>query len=273
MNAYERGKGRGKPTHMSSAGLPPEAISYVQDRGLASEQFVARSLGALRRITEGLQSFDPLGDVTMPSGEIIEVKSAGRMFRYVNGGSKRPRSRAIVVRWRREDAPEIAGYVGVDDWRFGPPPEPRWKPIPCWYVLAAEVRPVDAAGEPADLSVSPAEAEAWDGTAEIQLASGEFVEVRDETADERRRRQWREAGARRRARLRELPVPLPWTDPDTAHRGLGNGGGGRPVVRHSVFCLLCGEPDPVHLPTCAGVTTSAPRLVDPYHPTRKDGEE
>lgn len=52
------------------------------------------------------------------------------------------------------------------------------------------------------------------------------------TEQERLRAAWRKADAARRARTANLPVPLPWTDPDTAHRGLGPGHGGKPVKRH-----------------------------------------
>lgn len=45
------------------------------------------------------------------------------------------------------------------------------------------------------------------------------------------RASWRKADRARRARLNAIPEPMPWTDPDTAHRALGPGHGGRPVKR------------------------------------------
>lgn len=54
------------------------------------------------------------------------------------------------------------------------------------------------------------------------------------TKEERRRATARNADLARNARVANKPEPMPWTDPDTAHRGLGPGHGGKHVTHQDV---------------------------------------
>lgn len=200
-------------THMEQAGVDPARRSRILDRAFAAERFVAETFGGLLR-----EQGDPEGDVLLPSGEIVDVKTvSGRGF--VNGGAHRPVSRCVVVEWIA--SPEIVGLVDPNQWVFSAPPIPGGRA--CWWVARSAVRAFDFQdGLPARGTDGPVDS--------LDDASDE--PPRELTTQEYRRRRNRVDDYRRRMRNRfGVPEPLPWTDPDTAHRGLGSGGGGRPPRR------------------------------------------
>jgi hypothetical protein len=116
---------------MARAGASRDDAQRRQAEGFAAERWLQRTAFPSGKV---LNRKGP-GDIMLPTGEVLEVKSvpiAGAQF--VNGGERPPKHRTIVV---VTEGPEVdwfvLGEVHPNSWVRG---RPKWIPQAqlCWYV-------------------------------------------------------------------------------------------------------------------------------------------
>lgn len=120
-----------KKTLMEEAGVADATIVLASAR--ATEKWVVEVWyrGTLR------PPRDPLGDGDLPDGRIVDVKTVPTPAAlFVNGGTKRPVSLAIVA---SRGPLVVLGAVRPEEWRWGLPPVPGRPAKACWYVLRGEL--------------------------------------------------------------------------------------------------------------------------------------
>lgn len=181
-------------TMMERAGLSRLRQLAAERRGRWMEEIVAVLYGGTLR-----PMFDPVGDVDLPSGLVIDVKSVPREdSKFVNAGAKRPVSLALVL---SEEPVRLLAAVEPSLWHSGVPAVHVMVDLqPCWHVLRSEV-----ALPPLGWMVAPG-----------------FVEpsLYWRTVDEALRADWRDRNRRKRERAANRPLPLPGIGVDDP-RGVG----------------------------------------------------
>lgn len=121
---------------MARAGASRDDVQRRQAEGFSAERWLQRTTFPTGKV---LNRKGP-GDIMLPTGEVLEVKSVPFVdAQFVNGGEKPPRHRTIVV---ATDGPEaewlVLGQVMPYAWVRG---RPRWVEHAqiCWYVGRAGI--------------------------------------------------------------------------------------------------------------------------------------
>jgi hypothetical protein len=120
---------------MARAGAERDAIQQRQAEGFAAERWLQRTMFSSGKV---LNRKGP-GDIMVPTGEVIEVKSVPfAEATFVNGGEHPPKHRTIVV---VTDGPEsdwyVLGQIGKDAWIRGRPLGSQSQL--CWYVPRSKI--------------------------------------------------------------------------------------------------------------------------------------
>lgn len=177
--------------------LHPDDEERVLDRARRAERFVASVYGGTLR-----EPYDPVGDVDLPDGNVVDVKSVPTpAARFVNGGAHRPSSLVVVVSGRPQ---LVLGLVFPGQWRDAVPDvSVVRRPKRCWHVLRAECFPPP----PGWIRIGCVDPEWW---------------LRPD--DELLHDDWNDRNRRRVERAASAPVPMPWADPESVRRGTGLAG-------------------------------------------------
>lgn len=121
---------------MAHAGLDRKVAQRRQSEGFAAERWLKRTMWPRGRV---LERKGP-GDLMIPSGEVLEVKSVPfEMASFVNGGENPPRYRTIVVVTEGPEADWfVLGEIQTNAWVRGRP-EGVVNAQLCWYVPRSRI--------------------------------------------------------------------------------------------------------------------------------------
>lgn len=121
---------------MARAGIDRATTERRQSEGFAAERWLQRTMYPTGKV---LNRRGP-GDIMIPTGEVIEVKSVPvREPRFVNGGERPPKHRTIVVVTEGAESDWfVLGEIRASSWVRGHP-DGVWKAQLCWYVPASAI--------------------------------------------------------------------------------------------------------------------------------------
>ena len=115
---------------MARAGAHRDAVLRRQSEGFAAERWLQRTMFPDGKV---LNRKGP-GDIMLPDGEVIEVKSVPFAdATFVNGGESPAKYRTIVVVTDgQESVWFVLGQIDINSWRRGRPLGPKSQL--CWYI-------------------------------------------------------------------------------------------------------------------------------------------
>jgi len=127
---------KAEATMMARAGVERDEVQRRQSEGFAAERWLQRTMFPTGKV---LNRKGP-GDIMLPTGEILEVKSVPfGDARFVNAGTTPPRHRSIVVVTEGPEAAWFAlGEVEPNDWVRGRPQFIASSQL-CWYVPRSKI--------------------------------------------------------------------------------------------------------------------------------------
>jgi hypothetical protein len=123
-------------TMMKQGGASDAEVTMIQQRAKAAEAFVCAWYDGELRLP-----MDPVGDVNLPGGKIVNVKSIPRFAQFINAGSHRPGVTCVVVQETAGRDLRIVGAIEPDQWTHGTPDVPGRNPQRCWYAGLGQLRP------------------------------------------------------------------------------------------------------------------------------------
>lgn len=122
---------------MARAGAERDAVQKRQAEGFAAERWLQRTMFPKGRV---LNRKGP-GDIMLPSGEVLEVKSVPLSeAQFVNGGDSPPKHRTIVVVTEGSEADWfVLGQISSADWVRGRPLRVSSSQL-CWYAPRSRIK-------------------------------------------------------------------------------------------------------------------------------------